>query len=262
MQTSRHQIVVLLTDFGLDDPYVGIVKGVILSMAPGITIVDLCHGISPQDVTSGAFALACSYRYFPRGSVFMAVVDPGVGSGRRAIAASLGGYLFVAPDNGILTGVFAEEECASCREIRNEELFLRPVSRTFHARDVFAPVAAHLALGGRLEDLGPEVADPVLVDWPEARVEGGRITGVVLARDRFGNLVTNIRGELLPSGHVGVEINGMVLPLVGTYADVEAGRPLALVGSAGYLEISANMADASSLTGAGPGTSVTVLDRA
>ncbi len=258
MADVPESLVVLLTDFGLKDPYVGIVKGVILSRNPGAKIVDLCHGVSPQDIRSGAFILSSAYRYFPLGTIFLAVVDPGVGSRRRAIVAQAGGYLFVAPDNGILTGVLQEDEGAICWEISDQSLFLHPVSTTFHARDIFAPAAAQLALGRRPEGLGPVVSDPVKIHWPKVRVEGGRITGEVIVVDRFGNLITNIHSKDLPPGPVRVEIMGEIVSLVHTYSDVGPRELLALVGSAGYLEISANMASAAELLKAGVSTPVMV----
>ncbi len=258
MRTFSDPILVLLTDFGLDDPYVGIVKGVILSINPCVHIVDLSHGISPQDIRGAAFVLASSYSYFPEGSVFMAVVDPGVGTDRRAIVLEQEGRFFVAPDNGILAGLIRRADKFSCWEITDHSLFRTPVSRTFHARDVFAPVAARLTMGHHPRSFGISITDPVLIHWPEIQANDQGLWGQVIYVDRFGNLITNILQSNLPSGRLSVDVVGHKIPLVETYADVIPGDLAALVGSSGYLEISVNMGNASQALGVGISTGVRV----
>jgi S-adenosylmethionine hydrolase len=263
--------IVLLTDFGLADAYVGTMKGVILSICPATAIVDLSHGVVPQDVAGGARLLATRYRYFPAESIFVAVVDPGVGSARRAIALKTPHGTFVAPDNGLVTGVLRDVGLPVPRAggkvplgpgivaaetidwlgvaLTNRDFFLPEVSGTFHGRDVFAPVAAHLATGVPLASLGSPVRDLVVLPSPEARREGNVVTGEVVAVDHFGNAITSIPASLLDGlaqpvvvaeGH---EITG----IVHHYA--ERPGPLALIGSDGHLEVAVNGGSAAKTLG-------------
>jgi S-adenosyl-L-methionine hydrolase (adenosine-forming) len=260
-------IVALLTDFGTRDHYVGSVKGAILSACPDAQLVDLTHDIPPQDLHEGAFALGASFRAFPPDTVFVAVVDPGVGTARRGIAVEAGGYRFVAPDNGILTHVIDDHPIASLHEIVNSGLFRSRVSLTFHARDVFGPVAGHLARGAPLGLVGPAVRDPVRLPVPRAsRDPEGRWRAQVIHEDRFGNLTTSLRRPELESlladlggdgGGMVVEVGGRMLPFVGTYGDVHEGEPCALLGSSERLEIGVNCGSAASLLGVAHGAAVT-----
>lgn len=265
-------VVAFLTDFGTRDHYVGTMKGVVLGICPDAALVDLTHEIPPQDIRVAAFELAAAWRYFPAETVFLVVVDPGVGSGRRALAARAGGYRFVAPDNGVLGPVLRTDPAALVVEL-TEARFAKPqVSRTFEGRDRFAPAAAWLARGTAIEALGPRVTDWHPLVLPEPRAEGQTLHGVVQRVDRFGNLVTNIdraalaalgapvagtgsegkRGAVLSIG--GRRIDG----IAGTYADVPAGSLCALFGSSGWLEIAVNGGNAADRLGLGAGASVRV----
>jgi S-adenosylmethionine hydrolase len=232
----RSGIITLTTDFGVEDTFVGVMKGVILGIFPGARIVDLTHRIPPQDVRAAAWALKDSVFHFPEGTVHLAVVDPGVGSERRGMALSSGGHLFVGPDNGVLSAFYPAE---SMVELNRPEFFLPKISRTFHGRDVFAPVAAKLASGVELADVGDRIHDPVVIELPEPRAESGRVIGEVVSIDRFGNLVTNVPESMIPAGaRVKVEVRGaQVTGLASCYSEPGAGNLIALIGSAGRLEI-------------------------
>ncbi|HEU0184004.1 MAG TPA: SAM-dependent chlorinase/fluorinase, partial [Blastocatellia bacterium] len=193
-------MITLLTDFGLSDYFVPAVKGVILTINPEVTIIDITHDVAAHDIESAAFTLGSCYHNFPSGAVHVVVVDPGVGSARRAIAASAGGYFFVGPDNGVFSFVYARESNLRVFHVTNDRYFRRPVSPTFHGRDVFAPVAAHIAGGARPEEIGVEIEDYVKFEIPRPRANNGIIEGRILHIDRFGNLVTNFtEAELKPS---------------------------------------------------------------
>lgn len=258
-------VIALLTDFGLRDHYVGSLKAVLLGICPDASLVDITHDVPPQDVLAGALELCACYRDFPPGTVFLAVVDPGVGSGRRPLAAEAGGYRFVAPDNGLLAPVFDEAPPALLVQLATSRYAASSVSRTFEGRDRFAPAAAWLATGVAMRDLGPEVSDPVALAVPRAAVRGGTIEGEVLTVDRFGNLVTNIPAALL-GAVAGADLAGLDVriagreagPLVATYSEVVHGETCALVGSTGRLEVSVNGGSAATRFGAGRGARVTV----
>lgn len=236
-------VIALVTDFGLSDPYVGAMKGAILRLAPAATLVDVVHELAPHDVLSGALALDAAYRHFPKGTVFVAVVDPGVGSARRALAIAAAGCLFVGPDNGIFTFVLEAEPSAEVRRLATPDLPIEPVSPVFHGRDLFGPAAAQLARGLPFEEAGPLVHDPVRLALPAKRRAGDAWKGSVLHADRFGNLTTNLLEADLaalagPSlERLEVRLGDRVLPLVRCYADVAVGAACALVGSSGRLEI-------------------------
>jgi S-adenosyl-L-methionine hydrolase (adenosine-forming) len=259
-------VIALLTDFGLVDHYAGAMKGAILSACPGATLVDVTHEVPAHDVAAGALLLDAAYRHFPPGTVFVAVVDPGVGSERRPIAARAGGWLFVGPDNGVFTYVLEADPAARVHRIANAALFRVPTSRVFHGRDVFGPVAARLACGLPLEEVGPAIGDPVRLELPpKTRTEDGW-SGAVLHVDRFGNLTTNLlEGDVAVLGGLDsleVRLGPEVLPLVRSYSDVAPGRACALVGSSGRLEISVREGRAEALPGAGRGARVLVRRRA
>jgi S-adenosylmethionine hydrolase len=261
-------IVALLTDFGTRDHYVGALKGAVLAAAPEATVVDIVHDLPPHDVRAGAFALEAAYRAFPAGAAFVAVVDPGVGSERRGLALAAGGYSFVGPDNGLFTLILAAHPDARVHAISNAGLFRHRVSPTFHARDIFGPVAARLAAGLPLEETGAPIADPVVFPIPRPRrLDGGDWEGEVVHADRFGNLLSSIaRGDLEamletvggdPTQLV-VLIEGAVLPLVRTYADVAEGEGCALAGSSGRVEVAVNRGSAARVLGAAVGAPVRV----
>jgi len=259
-------VIALLTDFGTSDPYAGAMKGAILSVCPEATVVDVLHEVPAHDVAAGALALDAAHPYFPKGAVFVVVIDPGVGTARRAIAAEAGGRTFVAPDNGVLTLVLAAHEAARVHAIENERLFRRPVSPVFHGRDVFGPVAAHLARGLPLEGIGPKVEDPVRLAFPSPTRRGDGWEGAVLAVDRFGNMVTNLTasqlGPLLDDrAAMEVVVGRTTVPVVLTYGEAPEGALCALVGSSGRLEVAANRARASDRLGTGSGTPVRVRAR-
>ncbi len=253
------RIITLLTDFGLEDAYVGVMKGVILRLNPEATIVDLCHHIEPQNVLQAGFLLHTSYRYFPPGTIHLVVIDPGVGTGRKAILISAAGSFFLAPDNGVLSYVTAENPAFQAFQLDNSEFWLPEVSATFHGRDIFAPVAAHLSLGIPPQKLGTSLASPLRRHLPLPRQEKGQLHGQVLHVDRFGNLITNIPASQVPSGEVRVVIEGHSLELRETYAQSEG--LLALIGSSGYVEISQKDGHAARFLGVGMGCPVQVIER-
>ena len=256
-------LIALLTDFGTRDHYVGAMRGVALGICPDATLADITHDIAPQDVLGGALELAAAFTYFPHGTVFLCVVDPGVGSGRRGIGVDAGGYTFVAPDNGLLTLVFRECPPARVVELTARQYARAAISRTFEGRDRFAPAAAWLARGTDLGALGPAVTSWQLLDVPEPRLESGQLSGVVLRVDRFGNLITNIdrrRFEQAAGGNrVVVDAAGHPVPdLVETYADAQPGSICALFGSGDLLEIAVNGASAAASLGLARGARVSV----
>ena len=249
-------LIALVTDFGLRDHYVGTMKGVVLGICPEATLVDITHDVVPQDVLGGALELAASYSYFPAGTIFLVVVDPGVGSSRRGVAAEVGDYRFVAPDNGVLSAVF--DQLAPRRAVElTDRRFARPtISRTFEGRDRFAPAAAWLANGIELTGLGRPASSLVRVDLPRPRANEHGIDGEVLRVDRFGNLITNIEAVTLARmpGTVTVRVASQLISrIVGTYADVPAGELCALVGSSDRLEIAVNGGSAAAALGLGRG---------
>jgi S-adenosyl-L-methionine hydrolase (adenosine-forming) len=257
-------VIALLTDFGTKDHYAGTVKGVVLSICPEATCVDITHEIPPHDVLAGALELAAAYRYFPGGTVFVVVVDPGVGSGRRAIAAEAGGHWFVAPDNGILTLVFKEAPPRRVVEL-TERRYARPtVSRTFEGRDRFAPAAAWLARGTELAAFGRTVNDWQTLNVPEPAVTDAQIIGEVLRVDRFGNLVTNVDRRTFDRfvNADSIEIvagTARVDEVLLTYADAQPGVLCALFGSSEHLEIAVNGGSAAERLALGRGARITIL---
>jgi S-adenosylmethionine hydrolase len=260
-------LIALLTDFGLQDAYVGAMKGAILSVCPEATLVDVLHDLPAHDVAAGALALDSAYRHFPEGTLFVAVVDPGVGSPRRPIVLSAGRWLFVGPDNGLFTFVLEAHPEARVHLLANPLLFREPLSPVFHGRDLFGPAAGRIARGLPLEEVGPAVLDPVrLVHPPKLRLAGGW-EGAVLHVDRFGNLTTNLlEADLAALGGRDLEglevtIGASTLPLVRSYSDVAPGFACALVSSSGRLEIAVHRGRADALPGAGPGARVCVRRR-
>lgn len=260
-------IVALLTDFGTQDAYAGALRGAVLAAVPDAQVVDLTHEVPPHDVRAAAFALEAAYAAFPAGAAFVAVVDPGVGSDRRGIAVAACGYAFVGPDNGLFTPVLEAHPDARVHHVTNAGLFRHEVAPTFHARDIFAPVAARLAAGMPIEETGPPIPDPVTLPLPRLRGLPGGWQAEVVHVDRFGSLVTSVgRGDfdalLAAVGgdptELVVLVEDAVLPIVRTYAEVAEGEPCALRGGGGRLEIAVNRGSAARLIGAGVGTPVRV----
>jgi S-adenosyl-L-methionine hydrolase (adenosine-forming) len=250
-------IVTLTTDFGLADHFVGTMKGVILGIAPDARIVDISHDVTPFDIAQDGLLLAQAWKYFPRGTVHVVVVDPGVGSARRPILMEAAGHRFVAPDNGVLSMVYSREK-HTVRAITAQQYFLQPVSRTFHGRDVFAPVAAHLARGARPASFGPRIDDYLRQDFARPAPASERAwTGTVLHIDRFGNLITNFRLEEFPQlreRRFTLAVGRRAIKrLVGTYAECRRGELVLLEGSSGFLEISLDRAPAAAALGCGAG---------
>ncbi len=254
-------IVALLTDFGTRDHYVGAMKGVVLGICPDAALVDISHDVPAHDALTASLELAAAYRYFPAGTVFLTVVDPGVGSSRRGLAAEAGDYRFVAPDNGVLTAVFQEAPPRRLVEL-TERRYARPtVSRTFEGRDRFAPGAAWLAKGIQLTALGRPLSEYCRIDIPTPQVEDGRIAGEVLRVDKFGNLVTNIDRRafegLCRGGAIQIEVGAETIGrLVETYADIGPDEVCALIGSTDHLEFAANSTSAAARLSLGRGARV------
>lgn len=259
-------IITFVSDFGLDDWFVGVVHGVIHGICPSAHVVDLTHTVAPGDVARAAFVLEASSPDFPPGTIHLAVVDPGVGTPRRALAVSAHGQLFVGPDNGVLEWAL-DDPVARVHTLTEARWFRDPVSRTFHGRDVFAPVAAHLASGVRVDALGPPVRDPVRLERREPRVGPRHVEGCVMFVDRFGNALTDIPGDVLenafadvPDARREVRIAGRRLRgIARTYGDASIGTLLAIMGSSGRLEIAEVGGNAASRFGFGVGDPVTIV---
>lgn len=254
-------IITLLTDFGSKDPFVGVMKGAILSRFPGATLVDLTHAIDPHDIAQGSFWLEKSYRWFPPGTVHVGVVDPGVGTRRSAIVVSAGGYVFVGPDNGLLAPAAEAAGGAVVHAVDTAQLGLPKPSDTFHGRDVFAPVAALIAAGhASPASVGPERTEWVGSRLPRAERTSSGIAGTVVAIDHFGNLITNVEETQLVNEPLReVRIAGKVLPVGRTYGEAERGQWLALIGSFGTVEIAVREGHAASVLGVRTGTPVEVI---
>jgi len=244
-------IITLLTDFGTADYFVGAMKGVILSINEKAQIIDITHEIPPQIIASASFVLRSCYKDFPKKTIFVAVVDPGVGSSRRAILVETEKYLFLAPDNGLLSFVFEEEKNFSVYELTDERFFRRPLSQTFHGRDIFAPVAAHLSRGVSPEEFGISVKDFIILKQKQPkRVSANRIEAEIIYIDRFGNLVTNLKKTDLSAGFV-LEINGARIEKQQSfYRQAGEGEFFMIWGSAGFLEVAVFEASAKSLLNA------------
>lgn len=240
-------VITLTTDFGTRDWFVGTMKGVILGVHPGAHVVDLTHEVPPGDIRAGAFALASACPYFPEGTIHVAVVDPGVGGTRKPIAVRTRRGIFIAPDNGLLTLALQREEVRAVREVTNKRFFRGPLSHTFHGRDLFAPVAAHLSKGAAFTRVGPRVSEWKTIDFPQPSVEGTRIRGEIVYVDQFGNAISNIPEPILPSS-TGLKIrhrNKVLCTLHECYEAVPAGQVVAVVGSSGFVEIAVNGGSAS-----------------
>lgn len=256
-------IVSLTTDFGLEDPFVGVMKGSILARFPAARIVDLTHAIPPQRPAEAGFWLSRAFEYFPQGTVHVAVVDPGVGTARRIVCVAARGHALLAPDNGLLAPIVAASPDAEVFEIGAAALAalgIREVSATFHGRDIFAPVAAEVASGRSAPAaIGMRVAALAVGEAPRRPRTSGGVSGTVVTVDHFGNLITDIDGKLLePLRDPQVQIAGRALPLRRTYGDARPGELLALINSFDALEIAAVEGSAAATLGIGRGAAVLV----
>ncbi len=259
-------VITLTTDFGTNDHFVGAMKGVIVDIAPDAQIVDISHAVQAYDVLDGALAISQAYSYFPNGTIHLVVVDPGVGTARRPILASSDAHFFVAPDNGVLSMVYAREERMHVRHITSEHYFRMPVSNTFHGRDIFAPVAAYLAKQVDSHKFGDEIEDYVKFAAPKPKAtEKGRMRAVVLKVDRFGNLITNLTPQdapaiFAPGAKFKITVgNKEITRICQFYAEGKPGEVFGIIGSMGFLEIVANRGAASQLSGAGKGAEVSIF---
>ncbi|MBN1573850.1 MAG: SAM-dependent chlorinase/fluorinase [Deltaproteobacteria bacterium] len=258
-------VITLTTDFGYKDPFVGVMKGVILNINRDAVIVDLNHGVAPQDLRGGAISILTSYRFFPAGTIHVVVVDPGVGTMRRPIAVKTADYIFVGPDNGVISWAMTDNAPYIVREIKNRDFMLDEISSTFHGRDIFSPTAARISLMGESGDweiIGPNVADPILIRFPEPKTKATEIIGEIVYIDRFGNLITNIRPNI-ESEYIEVVIGDAyrikVDGLSRSYEDGDGQGLILLVGSSGFLEIAKRGGSAERVVGAKMGERVKIL---
>jgi S-adenosylmethionine hydrolase len=253
-------IITLTTDFGLSDHFVGAMKGVILGIQPAAQLIDISHGVQPYDIADGAFTIAQAYRYFPKKTVHVVVVDPGVGSARRPLLAEMAGQYFVAPDNGVLSMVLAREE-PRVRHIANDRYFLHPVSRTFHGRDIFSPVAAHLTAGVTPAQFGRRIEDYIRANFDEPAHTAKHVwRGAILKTDHFGNLATNFHVDQFPSVRThafALSVGPQTITrLALTFSECAPGELFAVVGSSGYIEVARSQGSAAQALGCGAGSPV------
>jgi S-adenosyl-L-methionine hydrolase (adenosine-forming) len=255
-------IITLTTDYGTNDHLVGTLKGVILKINPDAAIVDITHHVAPYDLLDGALAIGAAYAYFPPRTIHVVVVDPGVGTERRPVLVTGENQYFIAPDNGVLSLVYEREQNIIVRHANAEHYYLQPLSKTFHGRDIFAPLAAWLSKGAQTASMGEEITDFKRFAMPRPKVADGVTKGVVLRVDSFGNLITNFRSEDLPgttlqNGEVKFQIGSHpVIRLVDTFAQGREGEPVAYVGSSGYIEIAVNKSNAARTLALGRGAPV------
>jgi hypothetical protein len=254
-------VITLLSDFGVQDGYAASMKGVILRICPQAKLVDISHLIPPQVVRSGAYVLYASYEYFPHGTVHLAVVDPGVGTERGALAIRTSHFFFVGPDNGLFSLILKKEADWEARRLENRQFRLSPLSSTFHGRDLFAPAAAHLALGIPFESLGP-ICSPISPEWDEPVIEKDKVEGELIHIDRFGNAITNVLHETLairgPAEEWTITAGKSTINSIHqTYGRVKVGEALALTGSTGFIEIAVNQGSAALELGLEVGMRVT-----
>ncbi len=266
MHAEHPPVIVLMTDFGLADTYLGQMKGVILSLAPSAQIIDLTHAITAQNIVQGAFHLGKSTPFFPEGSIVVAVVDPGVGTSRQAIAVKTDRHTFLAPDNGLLTAIFQAGKVTRSVTITNERYMLPARSSTFHGRDVFSPVAAHLASGVALQELGSEIelAECTRIPLPgcECTDNGASWSGSIIYADHFGNLVTSLDSEMLDRSKAWLIRTGEhQFPIYRTYGEVADQQPLAYTGSSGMIEIAIRNGNAAEILGLKDGDAVKAFFR-
>lgn len=255
-------IITLTTDYGTNDHLAGTLKGVILKIVPDATVVDITHQVNAFDLLDGALAIGSSYAYFPVRTIHVVVVDPGVGTARRPLLVSAGNQYFVAPDNGVLSVIYERETDVVVRHANVEHYYLRPLSKTFHGRDIFAPVAAWLAKGAQIGSMGEEITDYKKFAMPRPKTANGNVKGVVMRVDAFGNLLTNFRVEDLPEsalagGAIKLQVGQhAVTRMVETFALGNKSEPVAYVGSSGYVEIAVNKGSAAQALAIGRGAPV------
>ena len=257
-------IVTLTTDYGTNDHLVAVMKGVILSINPDVEVVDITHGVLPHDILDGALTIGQAYKYFPPKTIHVVVVDPGVGTQRRPLLVAGDQHYFVAPDNGVLSSVYDQTEALHVWNIISEHYFRQPVSKTFHGRDIFAPVAAWLSKSWQTSAFGEAITDYVRFSIPKPKTADNTVKGIVLRVDQFGNLITNLRVEDVPAlaagdGKCKIRAgNGTVSKIVSTFAEGANGELLGLIGSSGYLELCVNKTSAARALGIGRGAEVVV----
>ncbi len=263
---SKNRIITLLTDFGLSDVYVGVMKGTIAQINPQLKVIDITHDIPPQNIAAGRFCLMNAYAYFPTETVHVAVVDPGVGSSRRPVAIKCANCFLVGPDNGLFSGVLSRESAIGCVCLTNPKYWRTPQpSSTFHGRDIFAAVGAHLATGVRLEELGEaiDLASLVQLQIPNCAVTATGIAGYVQYGDRFGNLITNIPEHCIKSNNWSVKVDRtsdtITIPSGKTYSDSKPGDLVAIIGSDGWVEITVNGGSAQSVLKLECGANIQVI---
>ncbi len=261
--------ITLLTDFGLRDEYVGVMKGVLFSIAPHLSVIDISHHVAPQNIHEAAFLLRSAYPFFPKNTIHLVVVDPGVGTDRKILAVKIEDYLFLVPDNGIISLVIEEKIVNSIYVVENTSFFLSQRSQTFHGRDIFAPVAAHLANGLALDKLGINISYDQIVKLPSTEpngINGKELTGSIISIDHFGNLTINISASQLytffcrtDTNHLNFSLNGKIVKgLLKNYSEIKKEQPLAIIGSRNYLEIAVNCGSAKYYFGAEYGNLVKV----
>ena len=267
MAALARSIVTLTTDFGSADPFVGIIKGVILGVNPDVDLVDICHDIRAYDIMEAAYVIGQAYRYFPPRSIHLVLVDPGVGTVRRPVLVSADRYLFLAPDNGVLSVVYAREESLYVRHITSSHYFLEPVSNTFHARDVFAPIAGWLSRHVETEKFGELITDYAKFALPQPkRVNEKLLQAIIVRVDHCGTLLTNLPPADLPelfgekpASFKMIVGKGEITQLKSAYADGAQGELFAILGSSGFIEIAQNRGSASQALGVGRGVEIGVV---
>jgi len=251
------RVITLLTDFGTGDYFVGAMKGVMLSINESLAIIDISHDVPPQSISSGSFILQNSYKHFPAGSIHVAIVDPGVGSSRRALLVATEDHFFLAPDNGLLSFIFLSDRNLRIFSLENERYFLPNRSNTFHGRDIFAPVAAHLSKGISPEEFGPQIDDPIISSFPSPKMlTSSLFSGEIIHIDRFGNLITNFHSSQLPK-RFSLKIGNYLIQKHQTYyAEALTDEIFSIIGSSGFLEISVLRGSAQKRLGASVGNEV------
>ena len=257
-------IITLTTDYGTSDHLVGVMKGVMLSINPEVNIIDITHNVISHDILDGALTIGQAYKYFPPKTIHVVVVDPGVGTQRRPVLVASDQHYFIAPDNGVLSSVYDQTEALYVWNIISEHYFRQPVSKTFHGRDIFAPVAAWLSKSWQTSAFGEQITDFARFAIPKPKAAGNSIKGIVLRVDQFGNLITNFTAQDVPAlsspnGKLTIRAgNAVVTKIVPTFAQGTAGEAVGIIGSSGYLEISVNKASAAKALGIARGAEVTV----
>jgi len=262
-QPLARPVITLTTDFGTADALVASMKGVILTINPDAEIIDITHKILPYDLLDGALAIGAAYKFFPPRTIHVVVVDPGVGTERRPLLVTAGQHYFVAPDNGVLSMIYQNEESVTVRHITAEHYFLQPVSNTFHGRDIFSPVAAWLSKNGQSNSFGEEITDFVRFTLPKPKAAGNSIKGVVLRADNFGNLLTNFTPEDAPQVLAGSKFkmrvgNAEISKFAQTFGTGAPNEPVLILGSSGFFEVAINRGNAAKTLAASRGAEVTL----